>query len=223
MRVKLLALALSVSALLTSASAQAHTQPVTPKGLHADAIASLVTPEATKTIAMLADPRPSFSSRSSYGGFRSSSSSSYRSFSPSPSHTYTYRSSPSTYSAPASKPTTTYHYSAPAAARSAPKSRPTVVNHYHSSESSSGSHGGMSMTDYLILNQVMSNNREPEPRQVSAANGHNSNYENSSYPQALQSQEQPEESHFWQYTCLIAVAGALSYGAYRYWQAHRIA
>jgi hypothetical protein len=50
----------------------------------------------------------------------------------------------------------------------------------------------MSMTDYLILNQVMNNNRDSEPKQVSAANGHNSNYESASYPQVLQALEQPE-------------------------------
>jgi hypothetical protein len=126
--------------------------------------------------------RSSFSSsRSSFsGGFRGSSPS-YRSFSSSPSRTFSFRSSPlmSTSSRPAATPRS-YSYSMPKATIAAQVSRSTtkrtvINNHYHG-ENGHSSRGGLSMKDYLVLHSLTSHDHGPayvnaQPSSRAASNG----------------------------------------------------
>lgn len=176
--------------------------------------------------------RPSFTSRSSYsGGFRSSSSG-YRSFSPSPSRTFSFRSSLSTSTASRTAPRS-YSYSVPKATIAAPVSRSTtkrtvINNHYHGESGHSGG-GGLSMMDYFMLHSLTNHNNGPtyvnaQPNVVTAvptAAGAptmvvgNGNYD---APAVIYQ----EESHFWRnvliFIVVIAVVGAVFVAAYVHYE-----
>lgn len=177
--------------------------------------------------------RPSFSSRSSYsGGFRSSSSPSYRSYSSSPSRSFSFRSSPSpaASSRPAAAPRS-YSYNAPKATVAAPISRSTtkrtvVNNHYHGESGHSGG-GGLSMMDYFMLHSLTNHNNGPtyvnaQPNVVTAmptaAGAPTMVVGNDSYDAPTVVYQ--EESHFWRnfflIILLIAFLGCIG-AALLYW------
>ena len=162
--------------------------------------------------------RPSFSARSTYsGGFRSSSSPSYRSFSTTPSRSYTYKASAPSSPAPAATPRT-YSYNPPVQARPISRStikNTTVNNHYHGDGGHSGG-GGMSLMDYAVISSLTSHNNsptyvntqpavvaaQPAPVMVSA-----SDYD---APAMIYQQE---ESHFWRNFFLSIVGVTVVAGA----------
>jgi hypothetical protein len=169
--------------------------------------------------------RPSFSSRSSYsGGFRSSSPS-YRSYSPSPSRTFSFRSTPSTstYSRPAAAPRS-YTYSAPKATIAAPVSRSTtkrtvINNHYHGDGGHSGG-GGLSMTDYLVLQSLTNHNNSPTyvNAQPVAAGAPTMVVGNGDYEAPAVVYQ--EESHFWRNFFLFVIGlivVAVAIAAFVHW------
>jgi hypothetical protein len=198
-------LAFGVSALLASHSAQAHSHPTMPKGLHLPTthIEREVKPVLTysdvvgfrseRTVAALASPftgptpRASFSAPRVSTSFRSTPS--YRSFSPTPSRTYSFSraSSPSTNTRPAatstprtynfsraSSPSTstsaprTYTYPLTRSARSStPVSSPAEVHHYHNS----GGGGGLSATDVILLNQALNSGHQSQANLTPGATG----------------------------------------------------
>ena len=158
--------------------------------------------------------RPGFSSRPSSGGFRSSSSPSYRSFSPSPSRTYTFRSTPS-YKAPAAPRYTAPRAAAPSTSRSTYRSsKKTVVNnHYHGGSTASGG-GGLSLMDYVILDNLTSRDRGPAYVSQGPAVQHQQPV---AYTDGVAtSVVYQEESHFWGNTFLILGVAAIVYGVYRF-------
>jgi len=132
----------------------------------------------------------SFSSRSSFGGFRSSTPS-YRSFSSSPSRSFTFRSS-SSYSRPSS-------YSSRPAARSTYRSSSTTVNnHYHD-----GGSRGFGLMDYFALDAIT--NRNHAPTYVATSPGTIGSVPVVNEHSTVVYQE---ESHFWRnFFITIAVVG----------------
>lgn len=166
-------LALSMGALLATASAEAHSHPRLPKGLEPpvahtvhvapDSVAALASPTTGPT-AHVSSSHPSF------GGFHSTPS--YHSYSPSPSRSFTFRSSspsistrPATTSAPRA-----YNYNpfARSARSSTPVSRPAEVHHYHNS---GGGGGGLSATDVILLNQALNNSHQNQAYSDAGATG----------------------------------------------------
>jgi hypothetical protein len=181
-------LALGIGALLASPSAQAHSHPAMPKGLHlpathierkvsrvftysdvvglrrgVDSVAALASPATGPTAHVSVS-----SSHPSFGGFHSTPS--YHSYSPSPSRSFTFRSSsPSISTRPAATSTPrTYNYNPFArSAPSTPVSRPAEVHHYHNS----GGGGGLSATEVILLNQALNSGHQSQTAITPGATG----------------------------------------------------
>jgi|GEM_PF-4279026 len=158
-------LALSMGALLATTSAEAHSHPRPVTGLEPpvartvnitiDSVAALASPFTGPT------PRASFSAPRVSTSFRSTPT--YRSFSPTPSRTYTFSraSSPSISTRPAATSAPrTYSYPLTRSARpSTPVSSPAEVHHYHNS---SGGGGGLSATEVILLNQALNSGHQSQ-------------------------------------------------------------
>lgn len=182
------------------------------------------------TLASTAGPiRGGYTSRPSSSGFRTSSPPSYRSYSTSPSRTFTFsRPAAAPASRPAAAPARTYTFrsepisrpttptAAPAARSSRPAAgrRPVVNNHYHGNSSSGG--GGMSMVDYLVLHELVSgnNNSSPGAAQPAAAAGPRHRHDAGQEPELadVPRAAPEEESHGWRNFFLVVVAGCVLYG-----------
>ena len=167
-------LALSMGALLATTSSEAHSHPRPSAGLEPpmahtvsitiDSVAALASPFTGPT------PRASFSAPRVSTSFRSTPT--YRSFSLTPSRTYTFSraSSPSISTRPATTSAPrTYSYPLTRSASSTPVSRPAEVHHYHNS---SGGGGGLSATELILLNQALNSSHQSQQYSEAGATRH---------------------------------------------------
>jgi hypothetical protein len=152
--------------------------------------------------------RPGFGQRPSSGGFRSSSSPSYRSYSSSPSRTFSFSRSTAapraTYTAPAP---------APSSYRS---SRKTVVNnHYHGGGTATGG-GGLGVMDYVILDGIVNRDRSPTyiNHQPVVAQSVVSSGVSAPFTESATVVYQ-EETHYWRNFFVFILGLGFLYGLYR--------